>query len=228
MAISGISSLYPSSNTLFDTSVPRERKASFGQNNQSDTVSISSEAMDRYFAMKNGAQESDNQSAFNTPFASSAQPSSSNQSIFETQSTSDAQPGSVGDTVGKWYKEDFMSGTSQGPEYSQWLPENYAKYKEMIGEGGNFDSEYESKLNMVFDALGKEKVITDADLAEGVLAITGAMAEYKEPTTLEEMNLVVLTPDKISQLQAEGRAETAAAEQNLEKWEEENEKKKAD
>ncbi len=110
--------------------------------------------------------------------------------------------------------------------YSSWLPENYAKYKELTANASNEEKHY---LSEVFAALGDKQVITDEVLEVGKETFSKlfneAVANYKQATTIEELNPVVLDSNKIAASQANHKEEIRKAELQLEKWLEEQQAK---
>ena len=143
-----------------------------------DTINISSEAMEKYLASKN-----------------------------DSQST-------VATTVSNWYNNEFRNGVHTS--YSDWLPENYAKFKEMTGEA-SIESTYSCKLSMVFDALGADKIITEQDIAEGVAAVEKEMMNLKLTTTIEDLN-ARLKPVPGADIIAQGQKDIIEAERKLDAW----------
>ncbi len=110
--------------------------------------------------------------------------------------------------------------------YSSWLPENYAKYKELAASASDDEIYY---LSEVFAALGDKQVITNEVLEVGIATYSALFneleANYKQPTTIEELDLKIIDYNEVAISQANHKEEIRKAELQFEKWLEEQQAK---
>lgn len=129
---------------------------------------------------------------------------------------------SIFNKVTHWYTE-VRNSPADVPNQSQWLPENYGLYHELIARE-DLEGTHKCKLNMVFDAVATDKVLSEKDIANGIRAINLEMSKYKNPTTAEELykKLRLTIPDN-----TEGLLDMARAEKKYQEWLKADESQKA-
>ncbi|WP_027187833.1 hypothetical protein [Desulfovibrio cuneatus] len=131
------------------------------------TVNISSEAIEKYFAMKNANQAGENGSTTS---------------------------GDVAAKISDWY-DDFRKnmGMVDEPDYSAWPPENQARRQQLLKErdvlwqaaSNTSFTDANRKLNrntyelMTLDAIGGQQVLSDSDMGKARDALYSAMDRWE-------------------------------------------------